>query len=282
MRDAYIENWLLERGLTKWGIERARLRSTQTGKLIIPIFDARGNFLYNKYRRNPRKSSGAKYTFDPGAVSTLYGLSFLDKSQKSLVVCEGELDVLILMENGINAVCSTAGAATFKDEWFSLIQGYDTFFCFDNDAAGRNGLERVAQKHPEGKIRVISIPEELGNKADVTDVILKRGIGKFRELMRDFTYLQSRQPEKKEVRVSINKRSGSEVERARAYPIKNLVTFNERGYAKCIFHSERTPSMKIYADNHVYCFGCSKHADAIAVVREMHNLSFEDAVKMLI
>jgi len=64
-------------------------------------------------------------------------------------------------------------------------------------------------------------------------------------------------------------------------PISNFIKFNHNT-AKCLWHSERTPSMHYYKkDNHVKCFGCSKYADVIDVVMAINNCSFKEAVKIL-
>lgn len=51
----------------------------------------------------------------------------------------------------------------------------------------------------------------------------------------------------------------------------------------CPFHQEKNPSFYVYThDNRFHCFGCSKNGDTITLIRELHGLSFVDAVKSLI
>src|SRR5213594_3569452 len=45
--------------------------------------------------------------------------------------------------------------------------------CFDNDAAGRQGAERVARLIP--RARVVRLPEEVGGGGDVTDFFVRLG-----------------------------------------------------------------------------------------------------------
>ncbi len=40
----------------------------------------------------------------------------------------------------------------------------------------------------------------------------------------------------------------------------------------CLFHDDRTPSMKLYHD-HFYCFGCGAHGDVIAFTAKLFGLS---------
>lgn len=50
----------------------------------------------------------------------------------------------------------------------------------------------------------------------------------------------------------------------------------------CPFHTEKTPSFHVYADEGRYiCRGCGRAGDVIAFWREKYNLSFPDAVKEL-
>lgn len=48
----------------------------------------------------------------------------------------------------------------------------------------------------------------------------------------------------------------------------------------CPFHSEKTPSFRIYPD-HYHCFGCGAHGNAIDFLMEKQGLSFPEAVAAL-
>ncbi|MBZ0221265.1 MAG: hypothetical protein K8I01_12640 [Candidatus Methylomirabilis sp.] len=53
-------------------------------------------------------------------------------------------------------------------------------------------------------------------------------------------------------------------------------------WACCPFHSEKTPSFKVDPDRQTFfCFGCHKKGDAIALVMELHGLSFKEALSYL-
>ncbi len=50
----------------------------------------------------------------------------------------------------------------------------------------------------------------------------------------------------------------------------------------CPFHSEKTPSFSVNAEEGLYyCFGCQASGDAITFVREIERLDFVDAVRLL-
>ncbi len=63
------------------------------------------------------------------------------------------------------------------------------------------------------------------------------------------------------------------------------LTLEKRGssyWACCPFHHEKTPSFSINeADQYYHCFGCGESGDVIKFVREMENIDFMDAVKIL-
>lgn len=65
----------------------------------------------------------------------------------------------------------------------------------------------------------------------------------------------------------------------------SYVSLERRGgsyWACCPFHHEKTPSFSINeADQYYHCFGCGESGDVIKLVREMENLDFMEAVKLL-
>jgi hypothetical protein len=72
------------------------------------------------------------------------------------------------------------------------------------------------------------------------------------------------------------------IEKAKAFPITDLMDFNRANMACCIFHTERTPSMHYYPKtNSVYCFSCNTYGDSIKVFQQLNNCTFLEAVKKL-
>ena len=52
------------------------------------------------------------------------------------------------------------------------------------------------------------------------------------------------------------------------------------GMARCIFHDDRHPSMKLYGD-HFHCFGCGAHGDVIDLTARLLGLSSYEAARRL-
>ncbi|MBR3836065.1 MAG: DNA primase [Clostridia bacterium] len=67
--------------------------------------------------------------------------------------------------------------------------------------------------------------------------------------------------------------------------ISPYVNLSKRGRlvkGLCPFHNEKTPSFTIYTDSQsYYCFGCGAGGDAITFVRQIENLDYVEAVKVL-
>ena len=57
------------------------------------------------------------------------------------------------------------------------------------------------------------------------------------------------------------------------------ISVNRSGMARCIFHDDRHPSMKI--DERFYCFGCHATGDVIDFTAKLFGLSLYDAAKKL-
>ncbi len=58
-------------------------------------------------------------------------------------------------------------------------------------------------------------------------------------------------------------------------------TPNRAGYICCPFHSERTPSLKLFPDGGWHCFGCGKGGSSIDFVMELFGVDFRQAVVRL-
>ena len=57
-------------------------------------------------------------------------------------------------------------------------------------------------------------------------------------------------------------------------------TADKKGFICCPFHSEKTPSMRIYGKDY-HCFGCQEHGDVITFVQKLFGLSFQDTLRKI-
>ena len=57
-----------------------------------------------------------------------------------VVICEGEIDAMLLHQHGIRAVSSTGGAESWKDAWAKFFTHVENIYIlYDNDDVGRKG-----------------------------------------------------------------------------------------------------------------------------------------------
>src|SRR5438876_10752812 len=165
------------RGISAEVIDR-HLLGWNGSRITIPIFDREGKFPFFKLAKGPQdKIESPKMLATPGAHADLYGWERVICKPEQIIVCEGEFDRLALESRGFAAVTSTGGALTFRPEWAEVLREIPTIYiCFDNDAAGRAGAERVARLIPHA--RIVRLPEEVGDGGDVTDFFVRLGRGR--------------------------------------------------------------------------------------------------------
>lgn len=265
-----IRTYLNERGLNNTILEHNKI--TWDGeRIVIPIFDVDGVWLFNKYRRDPAVTDGPKYTYDKGSKSALYGIDKIAHADK-IIICEGEFDALILEANGFVGVSSTGGSGTFKQEWLDMMVGKELFMCFDNDDAGRKGMLRITNMMPDIKCIPLPIAKDHG---DITDYFMAGNTAsQFKMLMKaSRPLIVPQEPKKKKPKRAFSK-DGSRLQKAKAVPVETIMEFNKRGFAKCPFHNEKTPSLHLIKNsNKWYCFGCSETGDVIDLVMKLRGIS---------
>lgn len=99
----------------------------------------------------------AKYSMTTGSRAGIFNADLLATAD-SCIICEGEIDALLLTQLGYRAVTSTAGANTWHDDWarfFTHVR--DVYLLFDNDKAGRDGAAKVHATLRRAKI--VTLPE---------------------------------------------------------------------------------------------------------------------------
>lgn len=70
---------------------------------------------------------------------------------------------------------------------------------------------------------------------------------------------------------------------AKRVPIESIIKVNGYGFAKCVYHEEGTPSMKVYRkDNRAYSYCCGKASDAIDVYCAVHGCTFKEAIEKMV
>jgi DNA primase len=285
--------YLNERGIPEAVIHK-HLLGWSGQRITIPIPDREGKVAFFKLAKDPEdRSDSPKMLSTRGAHAELYGWERVLANPEQIIICEGEFDRLVLEGQGFAAVTSTGGAMTFRVEWADALKAIpQVFICFDNDATGRLGGQRVARFIPQA--RVVHLPDEVGEGGDVTDFFV--GLGKGREEF--LTLLETAQPlPQKDVAKPAVAESPLIVMKPdeEAGRLKSLVAIEDliaqsvalrrsgkNFVGRCPFHNDHRPSLVVYpATQSFYCFACRASGDAISFLMKAEHLSFPEALIVL-
>jgi len=154
-------------------------------RITIPILDASGDVVnLRKYKPHVKRQKCISYSDKSGdkKANRSYGRGRLfpisNLAEDTLIICEGEMDALLLHDQGYAALTGTAGATTWKVSWNKLFHNKVVFICYDKDQPGRQGSQKVAENiAPYAReVRIVELPlEEKG--ADVTDYFMQESKG---------------------------------------------------------------------------------------------------------
>jgi DNA primase len=289
-----IREYLHSRGIPDEIVNRYFL-GWNGSRITIPVFNRKGICAFFRLAKDPDdQSRSPKMLSSRGSHVDLYGWEVLRLRPKRVIICEGEFDRLVLEANGFDAVTSTGGAGTFKEEWAEVFtEIFEVYICFDRDEAGRKGALRVAQMIAHAKI--VELPPDVGDGGDGTDffVRLGRSSGDFERLLSEArpgppvplaalgpagTYDDAHSTQREHIeRIK------------RAVPIAQVVgAYVElRGsgitlVGLCPFHEDHTPSFTIYPETETFhCYGCGAHGDALTFLQKVEHLSFRQALDVL-
>ena len=181
----WADNVLLSKvialGLSKELIEEMRLGlvKDETGKkyLGIPVFY--NNILVDIRRYNIMKYEGQPKMMGNEGARTGWLIPY-DKFLSSDNVCylfEGEKDMLMARELGINAYTLTGGAGAKPNEYvINAFKDKDIILCYDNDDAGHKGMESVYKEIKDivKSVKYVEIGDVVKeNKEDFYDYVNK-------------------------------------------------------------------------------------------------------------
>lgn len=171
-------NWLRERGIRLTTIHAAQIG--HTGRYFsIPIRDSHGTLINVKFRRDEAltEPDSPKYTHLPGTRPFLYRPN---PEGTPPVICEGELDTLLLAQYGVDAMTSTHGAGTLATVLAGQTLGKRVYIAVDHDDAGDAAYAAIVSRF-RGDFRRI----QLGAK-DVTDALRGKGDYAITETLREW------------------------------------------------------------------------------------------------
>jgi hypothetical protein len=162
-------------------------RATKSKRRIIARYDYRdetGTPLFQVLRydpkdfrqRRPKPSGGWDWSIKGVRVVPYRLPDLLADPDRPIVVVEGEKDCDSLARIGVLATCNAGGAGKWTAEHAAFLRGRWVVILPDNDEAGRNHAQQVAQSlyGAAEALRVVELPG-LPSKADVSDWIAAGG-----------------------------------------------------------------------------------------------------------
>lgn len=181
-----VLNFLMdERGLSKETLTKYKI-GWDGGRITMPIIDDH-NLIMNIRRYLPSgKGQNKVINFKAGyGKARLHPVAAL--KQDSIMICEGEMDMYLATQMGINTLTNTGGAGTWLSSWSELFRDKTVYICYDVDTAGRDGTQKVA-KALDGiakRVYIIDLPMTEPKGADITDYFVRYGntLANFKELM---------------------------------------------------------------------------------------------------
>ncbi len=160
---------------------------TFRNRVMVPIIDVRSNVIAFGGRVIGNESKWKYINSDDTPVykkaDELFGLNLAKNSgNRSLILCEGYMDVITMHEAGFTNAVASCGTALTPDQ-VKLASRYadEVILAYDSDAAGQKAVDKALAlfKNTNVKVRVIVYDEE----GDPDDIIKKRGASKFSEMI---------------------------------------------------------------------------------------------------
>lgn len=152
-----------------------------TGWLSIPYITALGLCVGFKFRR--LDDGKPKYGSPLGQKSHLYNVCDLTENSSSIVVCEGELDTIIVSGALHLAAVGIPGVAAWKPHFAKLLNGYEmVYIAGDNDVKedgtnpGAEFSRRVASEVINSTI--VTLPAGM----DINEFYIRNGVDATRHL----------------------------------------------------------------------------------------------------
>lgn len=182
----FTDNELLQADLVK-KTAKGNVIDSFRNRLVFPIVDLRGNVLGFSGRRineedNP-KYVNTKDTAVYKKGREIFGLNLAKKGNTdSLILCEGNVDVVMLHQSGFTNAVACLGTALTQEQ-AQILSRYtaEILLCYDNDEAGRKAVEKALAIFAQTSIHAKVITMTGGKDPD--EIIKKHGVERFRALI---------------------------------------------------------------------------------------------------
>jgi hypothetical protein len=184
--EAILEELLSERGLYTDTITKFEIGWHVDKRVYtIPIrgFDGElWNIRY--YDLKPRDDRRKIWSIGGMRSTELYPVSQLGGDR--IVICEGEWDTLVTIQNGYPAITRTAAARVWQSGWGASFEGKTVYICHDADDTGQIANRKVARalRHL-ADVRIVKLPYPIVEKhgQDLSDFWLEHDRTHFEQML---------------------------------------------------------------------------------------------------
>jgi len=143
-----VREWLNGRGITDETIDAFKVREVQRNGSTWALFPyLRDSVFVNAKYRNPDDKKGMGQ--EPDAEPCLFGWHLVQPKERTIVICEGEIDAMTVWQAGITALSVNAGAGNhqwIENDWEKLERFSEIVISFDHDEAGDKGATEVMKR----------------------------------------------------------------------------------------------------------------------------------------
>lgn len=179
-----LESFIDARCISEETIEEYEIGwDSNARRYTIPIYDVDGELVNVRKYKMGASDGDQKFWNLPGYGDARLFLPDVLRTTDWVVLAEGELDTLVLSQEGFPAVSGTGGSGVFKPEWAEGFTDKTVYVAYDADDAGEKGAVKVANalRNFASAVYRVRLPEP---GTDVTDFFAAGGTGdEFEELI---------------------------------------------------------------------------------------------------
>lgn len=139
----YYHQYMFDRKLTKEVIEKFDVGfDIKNNSVTFPVRDINGRTLFIARRRVDYKY----FNYPSGVLKPLYGVYEMNKSDKSIILCESIFNCLTCYVYGKDALALNGTGSKEQIEQISKLNVRSIYLGLDNDEAGNRGSIRIYEK----------------------------------------------------------------------------------------------------------------------------------------
>ena len=174
--------YLNSRGISKEVVEKYKITTNENNSTIIcfPFFDTENQLQFVKYRNTEYMKGftpGSKEWCEKNCKPILYGMNLVDTETKELVITEGQIDSLSVVESGYNNAVSVptgCNGFTWLPYCWEWLQKFETIIIFGDCENGVVTLYDYLHTRLGKKVKCVQIEDYQGYK-DANEILLNCG-----------------------------------------------------------------------------------------------------------